>query len=99
MKKILFILPILVIACSQGKMPKYKDPNSSIESRINDLLSRMTVEEKIAQLHSCRIKDSIGWDSDGNYTGSDDTLKLKLGSGAICRSGGGDGIAEQGQRR
>ncbi|KAF2017955.1 glycoside hydrolase family 3 protein [Aaosphaeria arxii CBS 175.79] len=28
----------------------YKDPNASIESRVTDLLSRMTIEEKTAQL-------------------------------------------------
>lgn len=30
--------------------PLYKDPNASIEDRINDLLPRMTLEEKVSQL-------------------------------------------------
>jgi beta-glucosidase len=30
--------------------PLYKDPNASVEQRVDDLLSRMTLEEKIAQI-------------------------------------------------
>lgn len=33
-----------------NKRPKYKDPSVSVEKRVSDLLSRMTVEEKTAQL-------------------------------------------------
>src|SRR3546814_3652010 len=35
---------------STGARPLYKDANASIESRVDDLLSRMTLEEKIAQI-------------------------------------------------
>ena len=35
---------------NDGSLPVYKNPNSAIEDRINDLLPRMTVEEKVAQL-------------------------------------------------
>jgi beta-glucosidase len=37
--------------------PDYKNPNLSIEKRVNDLLSRMTLEEKVAQLE-CQINES-----------------------------------------
>src|SRR5580658_4294970 len=30
--------------------PLYKDPNAPVEQRVEDLLSRMTLEEKIAQI-------------------------------------------------
>src|ERR1700719_947511 len=30
--------------------PIYKDPNAAIEKRIDDLVSRMTLEEKVSQL-------------------------------------------------
>ncbi len=33
-----------------GSTPLYKDPTASIEDRVNDLLPRMTLEEKVAQL-------------------------------------------------
>ena len=34
-----------------GSTPVYKNPNASIEDRVNDLLPRMTLEEKVAQLY------------------------------------------------
>lgn len=33
-----------------SKRPKYKDPSVPVEERVSDLLSRMTIEEKTAQL-------------------------------------------------
>lgn len=33
-----------------SEKPRYKDPSVPVEERISDLLSRMTVEEKTAQL-------------------------------------------------
>ena len=30
--------------------PLYKNPNADIEDRVNDLLGRMTIEEKVAQM-------------------------------------------------
>jgi len=41
-----FSLPLL----SQGNMLPFQDPSKSIEDRVNDLVSRMTLEEKIGQL-------------------------------------------------
>lgn len=34
-----------------GSSPVYKNPHASIEHRVNDLLPRMTLEEKVAQLY------------------------------------------------
>jgi beta-glucosidase len=42
----------------EGAKPSYKDPNATIPDRVRDLLSRMTVEEKGAQLES-------GWNLPG----------------------------------
>ena len=33
-----------------GSTPVYKDPTASIEDRVNDLLPRMSVEEKVSQM-------------------------------------------------
>ena len=37
--------------CSSEKNPIYKDASADIEARVNDLLGRMTLEEKILQLN------------------------------------------------
>lgn len=39
----------------EGEKAPYKDPNAAIPDRVRDLMGRMTVEEKVAQLES-------GWD-------------------------------------
>ena len=33
-----------------GSTPVYKDPTADIEDRVNDLLPRMTLQEKVAQM-------------------------------------------------
>lgn len=34
-----------------GSTPVYKDPTAAIEDRVNDLLPRMTLQEKVAQMY------------------------------------------------
>jgi beta-glucosidase len=56
MKKIIsaFVLILLCALCltssAQQSTEPYKDPKLPIEQRVNDLVSRMTVEEKASQL-------------------------------------------------
>lgn len=45
---ILFLLPLLLGACSEES--RYTDPQLPVEKRVEDLLSRMCVEEKVAQV-------------------------------------------------
>jgi beta-glucosidase len=48
-KLIFFGLIFIPVSCEKHKAPVYKDKSESIEKRVDDLLSRMTVEEKVAQ--------------------------------------------------
>src|SRR5436190_22930379 len=45
---------LLSVACisaqSPSDQPRYQNPNLPIEQRVNDLISRMTLDEKISQL-------------------------------------------------
>src|SRR6266576_566804 len=70
----------------------YKDSQLSIAQRVSDLLGRMTLPEKIAQMHSCWLILS----PDGNHrirtdpfyqTSTTDNIKemLRLGVGQITR--------------
>ena len=56
MIKRLYILVIVQMVCTLGftqsspSLPAYKDPSLSIDIRLSDLLSRMTLEEEVGQL-------------------------------------------------
>jgi len=47
---VIAVLFITVISCKQNDQLKYKNPDIQIEVRVNDLLTRMTLEEKFWQL-------------------------------------------------
>ena len=52
MKRIIFYLLVLIAAasCTYDEKPVYKDASADIEDRIEDLVGRMTLDEKILQL-------------------------------------------------
>ncbi|KAJ6579642.1 glycoside hydrolase superfamily [Mycena vulgaris] len=70
-----------------GSLPIYKDPTASIEARVADLLPRMTIEEKVAQVVQ---GDLNGWMANPNdplddtktfnQTGLAEMVRLKGGS-------------------
>ncbi|MDP4291990.1 MAG: hypothetical protein Q8908_12985, partial [Bacteroidota bacterium] len=47
----LMVLGMPMMSLAQKAAPKYKDPSVPIEQRIEDLLKRMTLDEKIQQLN------------------------------------------------
>lgn len=56
MKKIFFPVVSLILVMNtnvdaQKAVPLYKNPKATVEERVNDLLSRMTLEEKIGQMN------------------------------------------------
>ncbi|KII90947.1 glycoside hydrolase family 3 protein [Plicaturopsis crispa FD-325 SS-3] len=71
---------------SDGSTPVYKDPSAAIEDRVNDLLPRMTVDEKVAQLIQGDIN---GWMNTSdplddtlafNQSGLEDMMATKSGA-------------------
>ena len=54
MKHILltFMLSIATVGASAQKLPAYLDTNRSVEERIDDAISRMTIQEKIRVIHA-----------------------------------------------
>ena len=56
---LLFVsVTLLLAACNSSELP-YKDASLPIEKRINDLMSRMTLEEKAAQLDMLSANDIL----------------------------------------
>jgi len=64
----------------------YKNPNLNVEDRVSDLLSRMTLEEKVAQMHCVwGEKETIFLDENGNFSSDSMRDHLKDGIGQIAR--------------
>ena len=71
---------------SESGTEKYKNPELSIEERVEDLLSRMTLDEKIAQMISIwDKKKSIIQDEDGTINLDGLAVHFKDGIGQIGR--------------
>jgi beta-glucosidase len=62
MKKIHFLIFPLILfgAVSCDREPVYKDPSAPLESRVKDLLRRMTLEEKLRQIDIWHPKMDLG---------------------------------------
>ncbi|MDR3219645.1 MAG: glycoside hydrolase family 3 C-terminal domain-containing protein [Dysgonamonadaceae bacterium] len=58
-KVYLLILICLFLCAYNSSIPVYKDASAPIEKRIKDLLSRMTLEEKAAQLDMLKAPDIL----------------------------------------
>ncbi|HUS12258.1 MAG TPA: glycoside hydrolase family 3 N-terminal domain-containing protein [Pyrinomonadaceae bacterium] len=78
-------------ARSQGQIPDYKNPRLSVEQRVDDLLSRMTLEEKLAQmtcLWSNRPQKNAQTDfatDRGDFSPEKAAQVMKYGIGQIAR--------------
>ena len=46
----IFALLVVISTAQTQSIPPYKNPNLPIETRVNDLVSRMTLEEKVSQM-------------------------------------------------
>ena len=62
----------IIFGCSKSGKPLYLDPSQPVEKRVADLISRMTLEEKVAQLQTIISPD---------YT---KVINVKNGHGNVC---------------
>ncbi|HEX3010155.1 MAG TPA: glycoside hydrolase family 3 N-terminal domain-containing protein, partial [Bacteroidales bacterium] len=65
---LLFGNPILFSQAKDKKLPLYKNASASVEERVNDLISRMTLEEKVGQISAL-----LGWEM---YTKTGNKVEL-----------------------
>jgi beta-glucosidase len=88
---ILFVLmfsaafPRSLTSESNAGTPAYKDPSLPVESRVADLLGRMTLEEKVAQTHTLWTQKVRILDEQGNFAPQKAREVLKHGIGQIAR--------------
>ena len=88
MKNLISIILLMVVfiinSCDQSQKEEsdYLDSSLSISDRAADLLSRMTIEEKVAQTTSYNAQETV-YDENGKFT--DNVLKdfVKDGIGII----------------
>ena len=60
MKRIILLFAIVVLYGCAGNTPVYLDTRKPVERRVEDALSRMTLEEKVAVLHAQSRFSSAG---------------------------------------
>lgn len=65
---------------SNTTAPLYKDPSASIDDRVSDLLSRMTLQDKVAQLMQGDITNYINSTTNAfNFSGLVENMEWKAG--------------------
>ncbi len=88
--KSIWLLPAVITASTlaPAQTPPYRDPSLPVDQRVDDLIGRMTLEEKVAQLQGYRSDDATAWDEKGNFVGGKDAALLAHGAGAYYNTGG-----------
>ena len=75
----------LSTALRAQEAPAYKDPRQPLEVRVADLLGRMTLEEKVAQLQGLWIKKTTIQDEQGGFAPEKAKTVMPHGLGQISR--------------
>jgi beta-glucosidase len=68
---------------ADGAPAPYRDAAQPIEARIADLMGRMTLDEKVAQLQGFLASNPKDFDAQGNFIGGPDADKLYNGAGSV----------------
>jgi beta-glucosidase len=94
---ILFLMFFFCFAASiNAQQPIYKNSNLSPEIRAKDLVSKMTVDEKLMQLQCIWIQKSKIYNDAGEFDETKASTFLKNGLGAIGRLNENGGLTKRG---
>src|SRR6266581_3314929 len=84
-RPLVLALPLIFLAAAPADRPLYKDAAQPVETRVADLLGRMTLEEKVAQtLGLWKRKERITED-DGRFSPARAAEVLRNGIGQLAR--------------
>jgi beta-glucosidase len=74
----------------------YRDPTRPLDARVDDLLGRMTLDEKLAQLGGVWITDLL---TAGEFDAAAARRRLRHGTGHVTRIGAATGLRPDGRAR
>jgi beta-glucosidase len=75
----------MTVASAASSVPVYKNAKASVDDRVEDLLSRMTLEEKIAQITSIWTTKSDLFDAKGHFDPAKAQAHYPHGIGQLAR--------------
>jgi len=75
-----FLCALLILSSFSGVIAPYRDPHLPIEKRIDDLLGRMTTEEKIRQLDMYWGKEVANMDGHEASSYSEEKIAASFGT-------------------
>jgi beta-glucosidase len=84
---LLFLLVASAAAAQTAATLPYRDASLPLDMRLKDLVGRMTLEEKVAQLQGHLARDPKAFDEKGNFVGGTDAPALANGSGSVYAGG------------
>src|SRR6266550_8061228 len=83
-RMILLLLPVIAATVRAQQLP-YRDPRLPIERRVSDLLARMTLDEKVAQMLCLWGEKKLITDTSGRFNSASAPRWFRVGIGRIER--------------
>jgi beta-glucosidase len=80
-------------AATSAQRPLYKDANASVEARVEDLITRMTLEEKIVQMSAVWDDKTKIFDASGEFDPAKMATVFPIGIGQFARPSDANGPA------
>ncbi|HEY0776917.1 MAG TPA: glycoside hydrolase family 3 N-terminal domain-containing protein, partial [Gemmatirosa sp.] len=84
-RALLAVLAVTVRAARAQPPAAYRDSTQPVETRVRDLLGRMTLDEKVAQLQSLHVQGRVLTGPDGRFSADSAARRLLPGLGRIER--------------
>ena len=88
-----FVAAVPAAAQTRADKPLYKDATQPVEARVDDLLARMTLEEKVQQLQALWLNKGLVQDAKGEFDPVKASASFPNGLGMISRPYDRRGVA------